>query len=98
MNKEIDELLLDLGITKKFALEVLMEAVESARMSGRPTELLKIAQELQQLVGIKGSIDRVIKTESIEASSKTLDLIGKEGDKIERIKLERKVDSPMEEA
>lgn len=97
VNKEIDELLVDLGITKKFALEILMEAVESARESGRPTELLKVAQELQNLVGIKGDVQRVIQTDSIEASTKTLDLISKEGDKIEKVKLERKVDSPVED-
>ena len=97
VDKEIDLILQDMGVTKQFAIEILMEAVEAARESGRPGDLLKAAQELQTITGIKGGEQRVIRTESIEASSKVLDLISKESEKIEKVKLQRKVNSPAQE-
>lgn len=97
VSQEIDLLLRDMGITKQFAIEILMEAVEAARESGRPGDLLKVAQELQTVTGIKGNEQRVIRTESLEATSKVIDLISKESEKIERVKLQRKVNAPANE-
>ena len=97
VSKEIDVILQDMGVTKQFAVEILMEAVEAARDSGRPGDLLRAAQELQTLTGIKGGEQRIIKTESIEASSKVLDLISKESEKIEKVKLQRKIEAPANE-
>ncbi len=96
VDREIDLILQDAGITKQFAVEVLLEAVEAARESKRPADLLKVAQELQVVTGIKGDGQRIIKTETIEASSKILDLISKESEKIEKVKLLRKIDAPAE--
>jgi hypothetical protein len=97
VSKEIDVLLNDMGVTKQFAVQVLMEAVEAARDSGRPSDLLKVAQELQTITGIKGGEQRIIRTESLEASSKVLDLISKESEKIDRVKMQRKIDAPAKE-
>lgn len=97
VSKEIDVILNDMGVTKQFAIEVLMEAVDAARNSKRPGDLLKVAQELQTVTGIKGGEQRIIRTESLEASSKVLDLISKESEKIDKIKLQRKIESPAEE-
>lgn len=97
VSQEIDSLLNDMGITKQFAVQVLLEAVEAARESGRPGDLLKAAQELQIITGIKGNEQRIIKTESLEASSKIIDLISKESEKIEKVKLQRKIELPAGE-
>ena len=97
VSQEIDLLLEDMGITKKFAIQILAEAVEAARESGRPSDLLKAAQELQVLTGIKGGEQRIVRTESIEASSKVLDLISKESERIDKVKLQRKIDAPAKE-
>ena len=97
MSKEIDVLLNDMGVTKQFAVQVLMEAVEAARDGGRPSDLLKVAQELQTITGIKGGEQRIIRTESLEASSKVLDLISKESENRDRVKMQRKIDAPAKE-
>lgn len=97
VSKEIDVILEDIGVTKQFAIEILMEAVEAARDSGRPGDLLKVAQELQTITGIKGGEQRIIRTESLEASSKVIDLISRESEKIEKVKVQRRIDAPAEE-
>ena len=97
VDKEIDLILVDAGVTKQFAIQILLEAVDAARESGRPTELLKVAQEFQLITGVRGGEQRIIRTESIEASTKVIDLISKESEKINKVKMQRKVDAPAEE-
>lgn len=97
VSKEIDLILQDMGLTKEFAVQILMQAVEAAQASGRPSDLLKVAQELQVITGIKGGEQRIIRTESLETSSKVLDLISKESERIEKVKMQRKIDAPARE-
>ena len=98
VDDEVERLLKDKGITKSLAVDILMEAVEAARLSAKPSDLLRIAQELQELTGLKKDKNMIKTTETIEATSSTLDLIDKESEKIEKVKLQRAVERVDDEA
>lgn len=90
VDKELDEVFVKFGINKEFAIKLIMEAIAAARASGKSQDLLKCSQELQGMLGMSGN--RVIRTDTIEASRKTLNLIEEESAKSEKMKLQQRIE------
>lgn len=94
IDQEVEHYLEKQNITKKTAAELYAEAIAAARLSGKAADILKVAEAIAELVGIKTK-EKITKIESIEASRTTFDLLDKDAKEIEKVKAQRRIEEEI---
>ena len=93
VDKKLKEVLVNKGVTEEFVLDTMLEAIEIAKNKLDAGNLLKAADNLQDLLEMKPSKKVVTDTLEIGSSTKLLDEIEENESKM---KLQRKTESPLD--
>ncbi len=94
VDKKLKEVLVNKGVTEEFVLDTMLEAIEIAKNKLDAGNLLKAADNLQDLLEMKPSKKIVTDTLEIGSSTKLLDEIEENENKM---KLQRKTEEPINE-
>ena len=94
VDKKLKEVLVSKGITEDFVLETMLEAIDIAKNKLDAGNLLKAADSLQDLLEMKPGKKVITDTLEIGSSTKLLNEIEENENKL---KLQRKVEEPLEE-
>jgi len=96
--EELEKIFVENGITKEFAIKLIIEAVDAARIKGSSAELLKCSQEIQELLGMKKDkkMIKTTETQEIEGPSGFFNMIENEADKNATVRAKRQLQKEME--
>jgi len=96
--EELEKILVDNGVTKEFAVKLILEAIDAARIKGSSGDLLKCSQEIQELLGMKKDkkMIKTTETQEIEGAASFFGLIDSESERNEKVKAKRQLQHEIE--